>query len=121
MLASLNPFRGKKKRPVRPEPPELFRIDLGPVDEPMTNGHTERISLSTSERMSLGKTRRVAAQPIGQPPDRSERNFNWQSVQSPDRWRADQEPELNGSGFDAEPERLFDRPAPAAQIGRAHV
>jgi len=113
VLASLNPFSRGKKRPVRPAPPELFRIDLGPVDEPMTNGRTERMSFSTSERMSLGREKRVAAQPIGKAPDRSERNFDWQSVQSPDRWRADQEPEFNGNGFDAEPERLFDRPAPA--------
>jgi lipopolysaccharide export system ATP-binding protein len=114
VLGSLNPFSRGKKRPVRPAPPELFRIDLGPVDEPMTNGRTERMSFSTSERMSLGREKRVAAQPIGKAPDRSERNFDWQSVQSPDRWRADQEPELNGNGFDAAPERLFDRPAPAA-------
>ena len=113
MLGSLNPFSRGKKRPVRPAPPELFRIDLGPVDEPMTNGRTERMSFSTSERMSLGREKRVAAQPIGKAPDRSERNFDWQSVQSPDRWRADQEPGFNGNGFDAEPERLFDRPAPA--------
>ena len=113
MLASLNPFSRGKKRPARPAPSELFRIDLGPVDEPMTNGRTERMSFSTSERMSLGKGKRVSAQPIGQVPDRSDRSFDWQSVQSPDRWRADQEPELNGNGFDAAPERLFDRPAPA--------
>ncbi len=113
MLASLNPFSRGKKRPVRPVSSELFRIDLGPVDEPMTNGHTERMNFTTSERMSLGKGKRVSAQPIGQVPDRSDRSFDWQSVQSPDRWRADQEPEFNGNGFDAEPERLFDRPAPA--------
>ena len=113
MLGSLNPFSRGKKRPVRPAPPELFRIDLGPVDEPMTNGRTERMSFSTSERMSLGREKRVAAQPIGKAPDRSQRSFDWQSVQSPDRWRADQEPEFNGNGFEAEPERQFDRPSPA--------
>jgi lipopolysaccharide export system ATP-binding protein len=112
VLASLNPFSRGKKRPVGP-PSELFRIDLGPVDEPMTNGHTERMSFSTTERMSLGKGKRVAAQPIGQLPDRSDRSFDWQSVQSPDQWRADQEPEFAGNGFDAEPKRLFDQPAPA--------
>ena len=116
MFASLNPFSRGKKRPVRPAPSELFRIDLGPVDEPMTNGHTERMSFSTSERMLLGKGKRVAAQPIGQAPDRSDRSFDWQSVQSPDRWRADQEPELNGNAFDAKPDRLFDRPAPAPSV-----
>jgi lipopolysaccharide export system ATP-binding protein len=116
VLARLNPFRRGKKRPVRPAPPELFRIDLGPVDEPMTNGRTERMSFSTSERMSFGKEKRVAAQPIGKVPDRSERNFDWQSVQSPDRRRADQEPEFNRNGFDAAPERLFDRPAPAPSV-----
>jgi hypothetical protein len=99
VLESLNPFSRGKKRPVRPAPPALFRIDLGPVDEPMTNGRTERMSFSTSERMSLGKEKRVAAQPIGKVPDRSERNFDWQSVQSPDRRRADQEPEFDGNGF----------------------
>ena len=113
VLASLNPFSRGKKRPVRPGPPELFRIDLGPVDEPMTNGPTERMSFSTSERMSSAKRKRVAAQPIGKSPDRSERSFDWQSVQSPDRWRADQEPEFNGNGLEAVPERLFDQPAPA--------
>ena len=119
MLSSLNPFSRGKKRPVRPEPPELFRIDLGPVDEPMRNGHTERMTFSTSERMALGKGKRVAAQPIGQVPDRSERNFDWQSVQSPDQWRADQEPELNGNGFGSHaPERLFDRPAAPSALGR---
>jgi lipopolysaccharide export system ATP-binding protein len=116
VLESLNPFSRGKKRPVRPAPPALFRIDLGPVDEPMTNGRTERMSFSTSERMSLGKEKRVAAQPIGKVPDRSERNFDWQSVQSPDRRRADQEPEFNRNGFDAAPERLFDRPAPAPSV-----
>jgi len=116
VLASLNPFSRGKKRPVRPAPPELFRIDLGPVDEPMTNGRAERMSFSTSERMSFGKEKRVAAQPIGKVPDRSERNFDWQSVQSPDRRRADQEPEFDGNGFDAAPERLFDRPAPAPAV-----
>jgi len=116
VLESLNPFSRGKKRPVRPAPPELFRIDLGPVDEPMTNGRTERMSFSTSERMSLGKEKRVAAQPIGKVPDRSERNFDWQSVQSPDRRRANQEPESNRNGFDAAPERLFDRPAPAPSV-----
>jgi len=116
VLARLNPFRRGKKRPVRPAPPELFRIDLGPVDEPMTNGRAERMSFSTSERMSFGKEKRVAAQPIGKVPDRSERNFDWQSVQSPDRRRADQEPEFNRNGFDAAPERLFDRPAPAPSV-----
>ena len=118
MLASLNPFSRGKKRPVRPAPPELFRIDLGPVDEPMTNGHTERMSFSTSERMSLGKGKRLSAQPIGQVPDRSDRTFDWQSVQSPERWRADQEPALDRNGFGAEPERLFDRPAPASALDR---
>ena len=93
---------------------ELFRIDLGPVDEPMTNGHTERMSFSTGERMSLGKDKRLSAQPIGQVTDRSERSFDWQSVQPPDRRRADQEPEFGSNGFDAEPKRLFDRPAPAS-------
>ncbi len=115
MLSSLNPFSRGKKRPVRTAPPpELFRIDLGPVDEPMTNGHAaERMSFATSERMSLGKTKRLSAQPIGQVPDRTQRSFDWQSVQSPDRWRADQEPAIEGDAPEAPPERLFDRPGPA--------
>jgi len=114
VLSSLNPFRRDKARPVRPTS-DLFRIDLGPVDEPMTNGHTERMSFSTGERMSLGKGKRFSAQPIGQVMDRSDRSFDWQSVQPPDRWRADQAPDVNGNGFESapEPERLFDRPAPA--------
>ena len=101
--------------PVLPES-DLWQIDLGPVDEPMANGHTERMSLTTTERMSLGKnSKRVSAPPIGRTKDR---DFDWKSVQSPDRWRADQEPAaeaFNSNGFaPPAPERFFDRSQPAS-------
>jgi lipopolysaccharide export system ATP-binding protein len=76
--------RGKARRPPAP-PTDLFRIDLGPVDEPMMNGHIERISFTTSERIALDKGKRAAAQPIGQT---AERDFDWKSVHTDD-WRAE--------------------------------
>jgi lipopolysaccharide export system ATP-binding protein len=65
---------------------DLWSIDLGPVDEPMVSGRTvERMSFTTTERISLGKAaKRAVAQPIGKP---AERNFDWQSVQAPESWR----------------------------------
>ena len=85
-MSIFNSLRGKAARRAAVPTSDLFRIDLGPVEEPMRNGHTERISLTTSERMSLGKTKRVSAQPIGRA---AERDFDWKSVQTPEQWRED--------------------------------
>jgi lipopolysaccharide export system ATP-binding protein len=83
------PFRGAA--PTRAETQsvpssDLWGIDLGPVDEPMVNGRPpERMDFTTTERISLGKAaKRAVAQPIGKP---AARNFDWQSVQSPESWR----------------------------------
>src|SRR4051794_24761029 len=43
----------------------------------MTNGRAERISFTTTERMSLSRTKRVAAPPVGRT---AERDFDWRSV-----------------------------------------
>ena len=85
----LKPFRGAAPRRAKAQSvpsSDLWGIDLGPVDEPMANGRTtERMDFTTTERISLGKTaKRAVAQPIGKPADR---NFDWQSVQSPESWR----------------------------------
>jgi lipopolysaccharide export system ATP-binding protein len=85
----LKPLRGAGSRRATPQSipsSDLWGIDLGPVDEPMAVGRTtERMDFTTTERISLGKpTRRAVAQPIGKP---AERNFDWQSVQSPESWR----------------------------------
>jgi lipopolysaccharide export system ATP-binding protein len=109
---------------------DLWGIDLGPVDEPMANGRTVRMDLTSTERMSLGKaTKRPVAQPIGKP---AERNFDWQSVQTPERWRDEPVEPLADDDFDdrvaapvapaplaAPPprravDRAFDRPAEPA-------
>jgi lipopolysaccharide export system ATP-binding protein len=100
VLGILNAFR-RNIAPRRPRPPsELWRIDLGPVAEPMANGHGEPMSFTTAERMSFGRTgKRAAAQLIGRV---SERSFDWQSVQAPGRWRGDSETGeggFNGKGF----------------------
>jgi lipopolysaccharide export system ATP-binding protein len=116
LLSNLNPFkRGNARRTVVPTS-DLFRIDLGPVDEPMTNGHAERISFTTTERMALGKaSKRAAAAPIGRAADR---DFNWQSVRSPERRREDEggEDQSGPDGFAPPPpqailERLQAAPA----------
>jgi len=81
-------------------PSELWRIDLGPVAEPMMNGHTERMNFVVTERIALGKNaKRATAQPIGRA---TERDFDWKSVQSPERWRdetGDPDSKVNGGGF----------------------
>jgi lipopolysaccharide export system ATP-binding protein len=104
VLNILQPFW----RTRRPPPSELWRIDLGPVAEPMTNGHAERMSFTTSERIRLKGSK--SAQPIG---SASDRDFDWQSVDSPERWRADRPPaadRFNGNGFAPPAPRLFERP-----------
>ena len=57
-------------------------MPAGPVDEPMTNGHTEPISLTTNERISTRAPLRPA-EPAARRP--AERSFDWQSVQPPER------------------------------------
>ena len=42
MLSILKPF-WRNRAPRTKVPPDLWRIDLGPVAEPMTNGRTERM------------------------------------------------------------------------------
>ena len=84
VLDILNPFRRRGAAPRRTKPvSELWRIDLGPVDEPMVNGRSEPISLKTNERMAFGRaSKRIAEPAIGRA---TERSFDWQSVQPPDR------------------------------------
>ena len=114
MLDILKPFRrNAAARRGKPAPSEFWRIDLGPVAEPMADGHTEKMSFTTSERIALGKGKRASAQPIGRA---AERDFDWQSVPPPDLRRDPAEPRgrVNGNGFS--PAALFERPgeAPAA-------
>jgi lipopolysaccharide export system ATP-binding protein len=84
----LKPFSGAGSRRAKAQSvpsSDLWGIDLGPVDEPMVNGRTERMDFTTTERISPGKAaKRAVAQPIGKP---AKRNFDWQSVQSPESWR----------------------------------
>jgi lipopolysaccharide export system ATP-binding protein len=112
VLNILKPLR-RKSAPRATVPSELWRIDLGPVAEPMTNGRTERMSFTTTERITLGRTsKRATAQPIGRA---AERDFDWKSVQSPERWRDEAEADrVNGNGFspfDLRSEKKFERPA----------
>src|SRR5262245_48066812 len=110
LLGILNSLRrGKARRAVAPTS-DLFRVDLGPVKERMPNGHAERMSFTTSERISLGKpARRATAQPIGRA---AERDFDWKSVQAPDRWRDEPPPDddrYDHNGYEAEePARGFE-------------
>jgi lipopolysaccharide export system ATP-binding protein len=85
---------------------DLWRMDLGPVDEPMMNGHTERMSFTTSERIALRKTKRVEAPPIGRT---AERDFDWQSVAPTEPRRGEEADSFNGNGYS--PAALFERPA----------
>jgi lipopolysaccharide export system ATP-binding protein len=131
VLSILKPFRRKSV----PRPPrlasELWEIDLGPVSEPMTNGHTEAMSFSTTERMSLGRaTRRPPAQKIGKV---AERDFDWKAVQTLDVRRDDDAPHVfNGSDFAPappsfdlphddgrrDPDESFERPTTPAILDR---
>jgi lipopolysaccharide export system ATP-binding protein len=114
LLSILNPFRrGKARRP--PPPTDLFRIDLGPVDEPMTNGHTERMNFSVSERIALGKGRRPSAPAIGRAVDR---DFDWKSVHT-EEWPAepparDDHNDQDRNGSPAPPLSFLERPEPAS-------
>ena len=115
VLSILKPF-WRNRAPRAKVAPDLWRIDLGPVAEPMTNGRTERMNFTVSERIALGKTgKRATAQPIGRA---TERDFDWKSVQSPERWREEAEGsdgKLNGNGFspalDLRPEKKPERHA----------
>jgi lipopolysaccharide export system ATP-binding protein len=59
----------------------------GAVDEPMMNGHTENISLSTNERISTARAPKRQVEPAVR--RNAERTFDWQSVQPPERPAAD--------------------------------
>ncbi len=83
---------------------DIWNIDLGPVDEPMANGHIEKMSLTTSERISLRKAKRVEAPPIGRA---AQRDFDWQSVTPTEPRRADEADQLNRNGYS--PAALFER------------
>ena len=98
VLSILKPFR-RKSAPRPPRlPSELWQIDLGPVAEPMTNGHAEAMSFTVTERMALNKAaKRPSAPPIGKV---AERDFDWKSVQTLDVRRTDEEPrEFNDGDF----------------------
>jgi lipopolysaccharide export system ATP-binding protein len=106
VLNILKSFR-RAPRPGQLPPPDLWRIDLGPVDEPMMNGRTERISFTTTERMALGRTKKIAALPVGRA---VERDFDWRSV-TPTEPRRDAPDGFNGNGH--APAVLRDRKAEA--------
>ena len=131
----LNIFKSLRRRGAAPRPADngsgLWHVDLGPVDEPMVNGHTEYISLTTNERMTLGRaSKRISDPPIGRT---SERNFDWQSVQPPERLPDDNpaEPEAALDAWRAPPSdhdfepatgriavaRSKARPLPAVEAG----
>jgi lipopolysaccharide export system ATP-binding protein len=79
----LNILKGRKRSPVRRNDPptDFWRMDFGPVDEPLVNGHTEAISLRTTERISFRARPRALESTPGRTSDRS---FDWQSVQPPE-------------------------------------
>jgi lipopolysaccharide export system ATP-binding protein len=109
VLDFLKPFRSARPRPPASQA-SLWRIDLGPVAEPMANGHAEKMNFTTTERMSLGKGKRASAQPIGQS---AERDFDWKSVPPPDLRRDPSEADDGVNGKGASPAALFERPAEA--------
>jgi lipopolysaccharide export system ATP-binding protein len=129
VLSILKPFRRKAAPAPAAAPSELWQIDLGPVGEPMTNGHTEAISLSTSERMPMGRAAAKAPkETIGRAPDR---DFDWTSVQQLDTRPHDDDdrPEFDDADYappapaiierDDNPDHSFERPGQAAaQIDR---
>jgi lipopolysaccharide export system ATP-binding protein len=122
VLSILKSLR-RAPHPATLPPPDLWRIDLGPVDEPMINGRAERINFTITERISLGRTKRVAAPPVGHAADR---DFDWRSV-TPTEPRRDGPDAFNGNGRSpaglrgrqaeapAHPlERVFGKPSRAA-------
>jgi lipopolysaccharide export system ATP-binding protein len=107
----------------------------GPVDEPMMNGHTESISLTTSERISTRTPKRQAEPAMRRT---AERSFDWQSVQPPERsadvslpdeardqlrdqlrdsWRAPPPAEAQAPGPDWTAVRQTARPLAAVEAG----
>ena len=106
MLNILKSLRGARRQ-AKLSPPALWRIDLGPVDEPMMNGRAERISFTTTERISLSRTKRVAAPPIGRA---TQRDFDWRSV-APTEPRREAPDTFNGYG--RSPAGLLERDAEA--------
>jgi lipopolysaccharide export system ATP-binding protein len=113
----LNILRSLRRRapPQRANPPsDLWRIDLGPVDEPLTNGGTEPMSLKTTERISLRASKRTSEPISSRTPERS---FDWQSVQPPERVADDDE--AAPRTHDLETWRApAAEPAPEAEIDR---
>jgi lipopolysaccharide export system ATP-binding protein len=120
----VNIFRSLRRRAPSqsaPPPADLWAIDLGPVDEPMVNGHTETISLTTNERIALRSSARRTAEPA--PIGPSERSFDWQSVQPVERavgdiaplhddsrdWRAPPPDAAQGAGSERSRLRPFAR------------
>ncbi|MEJ0073942.1 MAG: LPS export ABC transporter ATP-binding protein [Alphaproteobacteria bacterium] len=129
MLDFLKSLR-RAKAPAKLQAPELWRIDLGPVDEPMMNGHAERISFTVNDRISLNRTKRVAAPPVGRAADR---DFDWGSV-APTEPRREAPETVNGNGHapagvlerradaPAHPlDRVFGRPSSGARPPSAVV
>src|SRR5436190_22561881 len=106
VLNILKSLRGARRQ-AKLSPPALWRIDLGPVDEPMMNGRAERISFTTTERISLSRTKRVAAPPIGRA---AQRDFDWRSV-APTEPRREAPVTFNGNGHS--PAGLLERDAEA--------
>jgi len=104
---------------------DLWRVDLGPVDEPMTNGRAEPMNLKSGERITFGRASRRIDDPL--PPSAPDRSFNWQSVQPLDRagssslpsfaedldaWRPPASEDEPGAGTE---ERIGDDDAPATR------
>jgi lipopolysaccharide export system ATP-binding protein len=125
VLSILKPFKRKTApRPAAAASSELWEMNLGPVDEPIKNGHTETISLTTNERMPMG---RAATKPpkeaIGHAPDR---DFDWKSVQQLDTRPHDDDdrPAFDEADYappapaiidrDDNPDHSFERPGQAA-------
>jgi lipopolysaccharide export system ATP-binding protein len=112
----LNILKSLRRAPRRAKfPPGLWRMDLGPVDEPMINGHPERISFTTTERMALGRTKRAASPPVGRP---AERDFDWRSVAPTEPPR--REPPSTFNGHEEPPAQLREHEAesPAHPLDR---
>jgi lipopolysaccharide export system ATP-binding protein len=121
VLNFLRSFR-RRAPPRRANPPsDLWRIDLGPVDEPMVNGRTETMSLKTTERISLRSSKRPSEPANSRTPEKS---FDWQSVQPPERRGDDDETAPRAQDLDTwrapppEPAPELDWPARARTPAR---
>jgi lipopolysaccharide export system ATP-binding protein len=111
VLNILKSLRGAP-RPAKRSASELWRIDLGPVDEPMMNGHAERISFTVTDRIALNRTKRVAAPAVGRA---AERDFDWGSV-APTGPRSETPDSFNGNGH--APAGLREAEAPSHPLDR---